>query len=169
MPISAEPIHKTTAPVIRSPWIGDVEPNPDCELAFPIGLPGFEDHQRFMPVEIPVQRPLVYLQSVDRAAVCFVALPVYVIDPDFCLNLSEDELSLLGFHETHQPVPGADVLCLALLIPSDETVEANLSSPVVINLHNRIGIQAMPADGRASRFRLTTDEHSERNGWIRIC
>ncbi len=44
-------------------------------------MPGFEEQRRMIPVEIPSQRPLVYLQSLESDEICFVALPVYVIDP----------------------------------------------------------------------------------------
>ena len=62
-----------------------------------------------MPVEIPAQRPLVYLQSLECAEICFVALPVYVIDPAFQLRLSEEERVLLQLPEDSDPVIGADV------------------------------------------------------------
>ena len=38
---------------IHSPWLGDVESDPQCELLFPAGLPGFEEQHRMLPVEIP--------------------------------------------------------------------------------------------------------------------
>src|SRR6185437_1157974 len=54
---------------IHSPWLGDLEWDPECEILFPCGLPGFEDEHRILPVEIPAQRPLVYLQSIENTAI----------------------------------------------------------------------------------------------------
>ena len=139
---------------IHSPWLGDVESDPRCELLFPAGLPGFEDQRRMVPVEIPAQRPLVYLQSVERAEICFVALPVYVIDPAFRLRISDEDRSILDLPEGYDPVIGADVLCLALLMPSGRSVQANTNAPVVINLHNSRGIQSIATDRAAGYFRL---------------
>ena len=149
---------------IHSPWIGEIQLDPQCELKFPVGMPGFEDHRRMMPVEIPSQRPLVYLQSLESPEVCFVALPVYVIDPAFQLRLSEEERSLLQLPANFEPAIGVDVLCLALLMPSGHTVEANLNAPVVINLHTQTGVQSIPADGIPASFQLSAD-----NGWVALC
>jgi flagellar assembly factor FliW len=149
---------------IHCPWLGDVESNPQCELLFPAGLPGFEDQTRMLPVEIPAQRPLVYLQSVERAEICFVALPVYVIDPAFHLRVSEEDRSVLQLPEDCDPVIGADVLCLVLLRPSGHSVEANLNAAIVINLHNRLGVQCVPPDGLSSQFGLLDD-----SGWKVLC
>ena len=149
---------------IHSPWLGDVESDPGCELLFPAGLPGFEDQRRLLPVEIPAQRPLVYLQSVECAEICFVALPVYVIDPAFRLRISDEDRSILEFPEDCDPVIGADVLCLALLMPSGHSVQANTNASIVINLHNRRGVQCVPPDGLSLRFRLLGD-----SGWTALC
>ena len=142
---------------IHSPWLGDIETDPEAELLFPGGLPGFEDQRRMAPFEIPSQRPLVYLQSLDRADVCFVALPVFVIDPAFRLELGEEERAILGFPEHAEPAIGSDVLCLALLRKSGPVVEANLKAAIVINLRNRRGVQCVPPGGLPAPFRLSAD------------
>lgn len=149
---------------IHSPWLGDVESDPQCELLFPCGLPGFEEHRRMVPIEIPAQRPLVYLQSLDRADVCFVALPVYVIDPAFRLGISDEERFILQFPEDCDPAIGTDVLCLALLKKSGHLVEANLNAAIVINLHNRRGVQCLPPAGHSACFRLSAND-----GWVAPC
>jgi flagellar assembly factor FliW len=117
-----------------------------------------------LPVEIPAQRPLVYLQSLESAEICFVGLPVYVIDPAFQLHLSDEERTILQLLEDCAPVIGADVLCVALLRPSGHSVEANLKAAIVINLHNRRGVQCVPPAGVSACFRLSAD-----NGWTALC
>lgn len=140
--------------VIQSRWLGEIESDPGSELIFPAGIPGFEDDRRILPVEIPSQRPLVYLQSLIHQDVCFAALPVFVIDPGFHLRLSDEERSLLQLPEGCDPAVGADVLCLALLMSRGDEVRVNLNAPVVINLHNGRGIQAIATDRVAGYFRL---------------
>jgi flagellar assembly factor FliW len=148
---------------IHSPWLGDVDADPQCELLFPLGLPGFENHTQLLPVEIPAQRPLLYLQSLSDPAICFIALPVYVIDPAFELDLTDEERITLGLAAGTRPVIGADVLCVALLMPSNQSVQANLGAVVVINLHNRRGVQCVPQPG-TNRLRLLAE-----NGWVSPC
>jgi len=152
------------AKTIHSPWLGEIESDADSELYFPAGMPGFEDHHRMVAIEVPSQRPVVYLQSLERDEICFAALPVYVIDPSFRLDLSDDERSVLRLPEDGDPSIGADVLCLALLRKSDRTVEASTGAAIVINLHNGRGVQCVPREGASVLFRLCPD-----NGWRREC
>jgi flagellar assembly factor FliW len=153
-----------TCEIVRSTHLGDIEWSPGCELYLPAGLPGFEDERRMIPVEIPAQRPLVFLQSLDVPGTCFVSLPVRTIAPDYTLRLSEDDRQTLLFEPDTELSIGADVLCLALLVPFDNTVEANLDAPVVINLHNRRCIQSLPFECLAGHFRL-----AEGGVWEKVC
>jgi len=152
-----------------SPWLGELSWETGCELQFPAGLPGFEEHRRMVPVEIPSQRPLIYLQSAEQARVCFLALPILAVHPGFELSLSEEDRSLLEFDPLQLPasaIPalGTDVLCLALLVPFGKTVQTNLDAPIVINLHNSRGIQAVAPAGAAGSYRL-----GEKGAWEVVC
>ena len=62
------------------------------------------------------------------------------------------------------PALGRDVLCLALLVPSGNTVKANLDAPIVINLHNGRGIQAVSPVAVAGSYRL-----AENGDWEALC
>jgi flagellar assembly factor FliW len=154
---------------LESPWLGELCWESNCELQFPAGLPGFEQYRRMIPVEIPSQRPLIYLQSAEQARVCFLALPVLAVYPGFELRLSEDDQSLLELESPERPNAGSpalgtDVLCLALLVPFGKTVQTNLDAPIVINLHNGRGIQAVSPVAASGSYRL-----SEHGGWEAVC
>lgn len=146
---------------LQSPWLGEIEWAVESELCFPGGLPGFEQQRRIVPVEIPSQRPLIYLQSAEEPGVCFVSLPVLTVWTGFELQLSEEDRTLLDLH--HTPAIGTDVLCLALLTPAGKTVQTNLDTPIVINLHNGRGVQAVSPAGTMGSFRLGED------GWEAVC
>jgi flagellar assembly factor FliW len=154
---------------LLSPYLGEISWEEGCELQFPTGFPGFEQQRCMVPVEIPSQRPLIYLQSPEQPRVCFVTLPVLTIDPSFELRLSDDDRSLLEFDQldlpaSQDPAIGRDVLCLALLVPFGCTVQTNLDAPIVINLHNGRGVQAVSIPGATGSFRLS------RNGdWEVVC
>jgi len=151
-------------PVICSPWLGDIRVDEDCEIFFPAGLPGFENEHRLLPVEVPAQRPLVYLQSIERERVCFVGLPVYVIHAGFRLEIPEDERALLGLPNDRDPAIGEDLLCVALLMPCGDSVQVNLNAPIVINLHNRRGAQIVSQGAPPATYRLSAD-----SGWTLLC
>jgi flagellar assembly factor FliW len=105
-------------------------------------------------VEVPAQRPLVFLQSAERPEVCFVSLPVRTVRPDFELTLSEDDRFALRLDEGAHAEIGIDLLCLALLIPAAGGIETNLGAPVVVNLANLRCIQAQGSMAVGGRYRL---------------
>jgi flagellar assembly factor FliW len=148
--------------VIRSPWIGLVEWDLGCEIFFPAGLPGFEEQTRMVPVEIPAQRPLVYLQSVEAPEVCFVCLPVLVVYPGFHLQLGDEERGMLRVTHEGRLQLGEDVLCLAVLSEVGGTVEADLDAPVVIGLAASRGLQCLSSDPLNGRYRLNPEGRWER-------
>jgi flagellar assembly factor FliW len=153
---------------VESPWLGEITWETGCELLFPCGLPGFEQLRRMVPVEIPSQRPLIYLQSALDPGICFLTLPVLTVYPAFMLQLSEDDFGLLGFDQislaAESPALGTDVLCLALLVPLGPTVQTNLDAPIVINLHNGRGVQAVSPHGSSGSYRL-----SREGEWVPVC
>ena len=133
--------------ILHGTCLGDLEWEPSSELWFAHGIPGFENLRRMVPVEIPAQRPLVYLQSAETPGLCFLALPVTTIHPDFEVRLSADDFQALELDPSTDPVPGPDILCLALLGPSESGIRTNLAAPVIISLHTMRGLQLIPLAG----------------------
>jgi len=149
---------------LETPHLGPLSWDPACEIILPQGLPGFEEERRMLPVEIPAHRPLVFLQSVASPNVCFAALPAKTICPEFDLRLCDEDRNSLGLAEGDQWEIGTDLLCLAILLPSGRSVESNLASPIVINLHNSVCIQPVAAGNPAVRYKL-----SEAGAWEAVC
>jgi len=139
--------------VIRTPHLGEIQWQPGSELFLPAGLPGFENETHLLPVEVPVHRPLVFLQSLKRPDLCFVSLPVRTICPEYELLLSYEDRALLAMRAGEPPRIGENILCLALLLPSGSTVHVNLNAPIVVNLHNSRCIQCVVSES-VKRYRL---------------
>jgi flagellar assembly factor FliW len=117
-------------------------------MHFSEGLFGFESETRFLLIEVPALHPLLFLQSVDRQGLCFITLPILVIDPFYRLNLSPSDLELAGLPPGRQPAIGEDVLCLAILtLHKDAPATANLIAPLVMNLRTRKTVQAIVCEG----------------------
>jgi flagellar assembly factor FliW len=130
---------------------GEVEYSEAAVFEFARGLFGFEHETRFLPIEIPAARPIVFLQSLSTPGLCFVALPVFVVDRQYRLSLTVEDLSELGL-PTGRPVEiGEDVLCLALItIQPGRPTTANLMAPLVVNLGTRQAMQALSAEDEYS-------------------
>lgn len=138
-------------PVAQTRRFGALDYRSSSVLTFPLGLPGFDGHTLFTPVEQPELAPIVSLQSLNNPDLCFLAAPVTAIDPDYALSLSHEDMEHLGLDPARSPVPGVDVLPLALLcVPENGPLTANLLAPVVINLHTNVAVQAVRSDSRYS-------------------
>jgi flagellar assembly factor FliW len=131
----------------------------DVVLYFPQGLPGFENRQRFIVNEPPSLTPFVCLRSVESPELCLWAAPVHVLDPGYWLEISPEDLAVLGWTKKSAPVDGPvdgpvhgkDVLCLAIVCRSQAGFfTANLLAPVVINVKTRMAVQAVRSDNRYS-------------------
>jgi|SRR5579863_5774205 flagellar assembly factor FliW len=146
-------------PVTDTRLFGALEYEESWVVSFPFGLPGFERETRFVLLERPEWSPIVFLQSLHRAPLCFLAAPVAVLDPSYSLSVTREDLERLGLSEERQPIPGVQVLCLALLCaPENGPLTGNLLAPVVVNLRTRVAVQAVRLDARYSHQHVFAGE-----------
>lgn len=91
---------------------------------------------------------------------CFLPLPVLVIDPDYALAIPFEDLQILKLGTNRQPEIGTEILPLALISICDgKPASANLLSPIVINLRNRLAVQSMQSRFFRKELRLTKKEN----------
>jgi len=138
---------------------GTINYQPDSELEFPRGLPGFDSRKRFVAVRFVESDPLVYLQSLDDPGLCFITMPVLAVDPRYRLKVNNEDLGEIGLPGVRQPKIGEDVFCLTVLSMREAGPTANLLAPIVINLKTRRAIQAIAPEGDYShQFELMPEE-----------
>ena len=138
---------------------GRISYEAQATIEFPCGLPGFEDRRRFLALDFDNSKPLVFLQSLEDPALCFVTAPVQAIEPAYVLRMTEEDIRHLGFDGAHQPRIGADVICLAVISLEESGTTANLLAPVVINLRSLKAVQAIAQQpGYSHRFPLAPQE-----------
>ena len=129
--------------MVKSLYFGEFRRDPASEVRLPLGLPGFESERALIAIEIPEQRPLVYLHSILNPNLCFLSMPAGSILPDFDFVLGEEERTALGFTEYEPLVLGRNLLVLALLYPVDGSLRVNLAAPLVVNIEKMIGVQCV--------------------------
>lgn len=151
-------------PQAQTQQFGPVEYREEDAIEFPLGLPAFEEEHRFLAIERPQTKPLVYLQSLGRADLCFIALPLLVVDPTYQLAVSAEDLRILGLTDFldsgTQPEIGKDVEALAIMSVTNSRPTANLLAPVLVRKSSpdaqsgeatpRKGLQAIRGDKRYS-------------------
>lgn len=113
-------------------------------IAFPAGLPGFEDERQFLLIESAESMPLRFLQSVATPALCFVCAPVQLVQPDYegCLSRGDRDLLALAADASDEGLEWLAILCFAK--PDEPT--ANLLGPLVLHRAAGRGIQAVRED-----------------------
>ena len=132
-------------PKVISPHFGAIQFTPGDQFVFPGGLPGFPFETAFVPIEIPEQFPLLYLQSLRTPDLCFVTLPVNSIVANYKFAPDDGDLASIGLGPYAEP--GSDMLCLALLcFGEDGTATANLRAPIVVNVKDRVASQMIQSD-----------------------
>ncbi len=133
----------------ESACFGPIEVDEECVIHFPEGLPGFEELRRFLPLNDARKGGLIFLQSLERASLCFLAMPVKALRPDYRITLTPEDRQLLCLAVEQEPVIGRDVVALAILsVAEGEPPTVNLRSPVVIHMKSRVAVQAIRPDER---------------------
>ena len=94
---------KTLMPQCETKYFGTVSYDQQTVITFPAGLPAFENHRHFLPIEDAARLPFVFLQSLEDARLCFLTLPVAILDPHYQLKIGAEDLAAIGLR---QP-PGA--------------------------------------------------------------
>jgi flagellar assembly factor FliW len=134
-------------PEILTKYFGTVEYREADILQFPAGLPGFEEQSQFLAIEPPADAPLTFLQSVRLPRLCFLALPMQGVDPNYRLAITREDLASLHLDTSQQPRIGQEIGCFAVIVVAENGhISANLLAPIVVNLANRTAVQAIRID-----------------------
>ncbi len=133
-------------PQIVTAYFGELDYTEGTVFHFPNGLPGFEQEQAFLFLKRPHTEPLLFLQSLSNPRLCFILLPILVVDPTYSVKLDAEDLDALHLPPGRQPKIGEDILCAAIVTSgrgAPEGPTANLMAPVVVNLKEQIGVQVI--------------------------
>jgi flagellar assembly factor FliW len=137
-------------PDFETSSLGRISYEPEWTIEFPSGLPGFEERRRFAAIKFEDSAPLVFRQSLEDPALCFITLPVLAVDPQYRLEVSGDDLGHLGLSPGKQPRIGTDVLCLTVVAIRESGPTANLLAPIVVNPRNLKAVQAVAPESEYS-------------------
>jgi len=131
---------ESPAITIESQALGRLTVPEDHIITFPLGLPGFANERRYVLLNDHLQAPFYCLQSVDNPAVAFVVTDPATLVPDYRPKNGTNVLKDLQA----QSLEDLQVL-VTLSIPPGQPREmtANLMSPLLINLKQKLGKQVV--------------------------
>lgn len=128
---------------VETPF-GTFEMQPDEVVAFPGGLPGFEECRRFVLLSHATHAPLRCLHAIDGQRASFLAVDPCTVAPDYQCVLPPEAQGRVDAREDTRLV----WLVLVALSDGDETPTANLRAPIVINPASMLGCQFVIDDDR---------------------
>lgn len=108
-------------------------------IEFPWGLPGFASLRRFLPLSLPEQPNLVWLQALDDPAVALPTGDPWRIFPNYEPKMPAYATAALALEQPDD----FTVLCVVVLSADATEIAMNLLAPIVINLNTRRGRQVM--------------------------
>jgi flagellar assembly factor FliW len=144
-PVTAPFTTPATAPpvTLHSAVLGPLEIRPETVIRFADGLPGFATVHQFALVE--TQRDeLVWLQSVDDAALTFLLADPFALVPGFEVDIPVADLACLGAAARDRSL----LVLTVVQLDGGTPVTANLQSPIVIDRERRVGRQVVLPDSR---------------------
>lgn len=124
-----------------STHFGEIHVEQDAVIEFPAGIPGFEDLRSFTILRHPEHPSLIFLQSLESAGLCFLAMPAEALRPDYVVSIRDEDLALLGADAGTHLQPFA-----VLSLVEGQPPTANLLSPIVIHPEARRAVQAIRPD-----------------------
>ncbi|MBS1833383.1 MAG: flagellar assembly protein FliW [Acidobacteria bacterium] len=146
----------------ESRQFGTVQYRENETVEFPMGLPAFENERRFVLIERSATKPIVFLQSLNAPDLCFVTLPLLVVDPAYQLAVTAEDLAAIGLGDLkgQQPVVGRQVQAYTIMAMTESGPAANLLAPIIVNIspwrdgRAALGIQAVRYDNRYAHDQL---------------
>ncbi len=124
---------------IKTKAYGEIELSEDSLIHFKKGILGFEDYHDYYLLEMKDLPHFYWLQSGEEKNLAFVVVNPRLFIQDYDLNIDEADKSALELTEE------SEILDFAIVnIPDDPSkMTLNLLGPLVVNVSNRIGLQAI--------------------------
>lgn len=127
---------------VQTSRFGEIEVNESDVISLPEGLIGFPELTRYVLLDHDTDSPFKWLQSIDDGAMAFVVMSPLTFRPDYTVEVSEEEISVLTLSN-----PEDAVISVIVTIPVDpKKMSANLKAPLIFNLKNRLGKQVIVKD-----------------------
>ncbi len=126
---------------IATTRFGTIAYREDAVLDFPLGLPGFAGHRRFLFARVPgAERAFQLLHGLDGEAVDLVVVPLASLGERVAADDIEDARAGLEI-----PTDDLLVLCVVTLPPrrSGATARVNLRAPIFVDVARRVAVQVV--------------------------
>lgn len=115
----------------------EVEIDPQSVIAFPKGLPPFEDCTRYKLFHEEDKPSVFWLQSLDDPSIVFSVTDPALLNVAYDVTLTDEEQALLDM------APDDELLLAVVLYKDENGLNANTRAPIILNTGKRLGLQKM--------------------------
>lgn len=137
---------------VETTRFGLLEVPGEAILEFPEGLIGFETCTRYVIVDRQDEKPVWWLQSLDRPEVAFILTDARAVVPQYQPEVMRADLDALELASIDE----AQVHVMLVVAGSPKEITANLLGPLVLNAARRRGKQViLHNSGYSAAHRLT--------------
>ncbi len=126
--------------LVKTSRFGQVQSTQDEVILFPQGLIGFESSRHWLIVADPENSDVAWLQSIAQPQVALPMISPRKFVTDYRVNIPTRQLAPLKLRSSDH------VYILNVVSKSGKTLTANLRSPIVVNLTQRLACQVITND-----------------------
>lgn len=124
---------------IQSKLLGKVEFEEESLIHFEEGLIGIPEKKRFILIEKDDFKPFSYLQSVDDPSFILIVINPLMVEKEYKFDIYKDDLEALNIKDEND----FSMLAVVIFAQKVEDITVNLKAPILINIHNKKGLQVI--------------------------
>lgn len=123
---------------LKSKAFGDVIVSEKQIFDFPEGIPGFDFIKKFVFLQ-ENNTPFMWMQAYDEPSLAFIIINPLSFLQDYKLMVSQNDMEAISA----QSVDDVQVFAIVTIPENPSDMTANLQGPVILNLKNNEGMQAI--------------------------
>ena len=127
---------------VQTAYMGEIEIKASNILTFEHGLPGFEDENEFVLLELDENSAFFILQSLKTKALAFIITHPSYVTISYCFDLDEATVHALSIQQENE----VDVYAIVTLKETLAQSTINLKAPIIVNTTNNKAKQVILND-----------------------
>jgi flagellar assembly factor FliW len=147
---------------INTQRFGNLQLDADQLFLFPQGLIGMETLRQWALLPDPENSAVAWLQSASRSDRAIALISPRAFFENYRVHVTRRDLACLHLQM------GAEVYVLTAVAGHVGRLTTNLRSPVLLNLHRRLGCQVITTDDQAIQQPLPLASRSQRSATVEV-
>lgn len=140
--------------LVSTTRFGQIDVGQEHLILFPLGIIGFESCRHWIVLPDVHNPDVAWLQSVSQGQVALPVISPRKFLPEYKVTVARRQLACLALHNSDR------VFILTVVSKTGKTLTTNLRSPLILNMTQRLGCQAVTNDDQPLAMALNASEAS---------